>query len=951
MAPPYAAPITFNDQYTILQPKAAKRSRSTSTPMKPNPLQTTVATGLQLANMLLCAAKEKQQLKETAPLAKLENWESTLERSIKSIVSIKASHTRAFDTDMAVSPGPIVASAILTNYEEIDLKPIYRDPVHDFGFMQFDPSKVKFMELEEIPLSPERAKVGLDIRVVGNDAGEKLSILTGTLARLDRAAPEYAAGGYQDFNTFYMQAASGTSGGSSGSPVLDIYGHAIALNAGGATSASSSYYLPLDRVKRALEYIQNREQVPRGTLQAEFEYMPYDEVRRLGLSESLEHTVRTLYPMETGMLVVRSRLPQGPADGKLIPGDILISVNDNVIVTFSPLFDIIDNSVGQTIAVSVARGASLLQLELTVQDLHAITPDKYLEVGGGVLNELSYQVARSYSLPVGGVYVAAAGHMFATAFIFRRSIIVSLNNVPTPTLDDFVRVFQTLPDGARVPVRFYSLAASLKEKVMVIHVDRHWHTCRLGIRNDLTGVWDYEELPTPKLQVATKPATATFPPLDASLKLAQDMMPAFVAIDFHMPYLIDGMKGTQYFGCGVVVSLDPPLIVCDRDTVPVALGDIHLCFANSITIPGKPVFLHPFSNFTVLTFDPKLLGDTPIKALELSSTSLNPGDAVNFVGLAGDSSAILRRTTVSSISNISTRETQPPKYRAMNTESVKLSDTIGCQGGVVADDAGVVSAFWMTINTAVEGRTVQFMAGLQSTIIKPVIDMLKAGRPAGIHGIDVEFWTMRIANARTLGVTDEWVSKLEKSGQARHSLLYVLGILDTSSPVAQILKAGDVVVQINGKMVGGMSDIANLGTAGSVEMVIFRDTREMTVEVPTTLYNGKETSRVIEWQGTLIQEPYKAVLEQMPDVPTGVYVSCTMSGSPASSKIHPGSWITELNGQEIHDMDSFLTAVKNHKNGSEYVRVQTVQRGNVIKVIALKIDELYWPTREARIRQ
>jgi S1-C subfamily serine protease len=66
-----------------------------------------------------------------------------------------------------VSPGPIVASAILTNYEEIDLKPIYRDPVHDFGFMQFDPSKVKFMELEEIPLSPERAKVGLDIRVVG----------------------------------------------------------------------------------------------------------------------------------------------------------------------------------------------------------------------------------------------------------------------------------------------------------------------------------------------------------------------------------------------------------------------------------------------------------------------------------------------------------------------------------------------------------------------------------------------------------------------------------------------------------------------------------------------------------------------------------------------------------------------------------------------------------------
>lgn len=35
-----------------------------------------------------------------------------------------------------VSPAPIMAQAVLTNYEEVDLEPVYRDPVHDFGFMK-----------------------------------------------------------------------------------------------------------------------------------------------------------------------------------------------------------------------------------------------------------------------------------------------------------------------------------------------------------------------------------------------------------------------------------------------------------------------------------------------------------------------------------------------------------------------------------------------------------------------------------------------------------------------------------------------------------------------------------------------------------------------------------------------------------------------------------------------
>jgi len=74
---------------------------------------------------------------------------------------------------------------------------------------------------------------------------------------------------------------------------------------------ATDFFLPLDRVQRALQCLQQGLPITRGTIQTAWSIRPIDECKRLGLTPANEERMRSLFPDATGLLVAETVLPKG----------------------------------------------------------------------------------------------------------------------------------------------------------------------------------------------------------------------------------------------------------------------------------------------------------------------------------------------------------------------------------------------------------------------------------------------------------------------------------------------------------------------------------------------------------------------------------------------------------------------------------------------------------------
>ncbi|MGI9271636.1 MAG: trypsin-like peptidase domain-containing protein [Woeseiaceae bacterium] len=892
-------------------------------------------------------------------------WNNTLERISSGVVSIRVDSTRAFDTEWnsssqatgfvvdaergliltnrhVVTPGPVVAEAVFRNNEEVRLTPVYRDPVHDFGFYRYDPEDLHYITPAELPLVPDGASIGREIRVIGNDAGEQLSILAGTIARLDRKAPDYGRGKYNDFNTFYFQAASGTSGGSSGSPVVNIEGEVVALNAGANNSAASSFFLPLDRIHRVLNLIQQESPVTRGTLQTMFERKAYDELKRLGLTDESERTVRSAYPDQTGMLTVEQVIPDSAAAGKLAPGDILIRINGELVTEFIPLAAVLDEHVGDEIEVELERGGRRVVETVQVTDLHAITPDEFLEFGDGIVNNLSYQQARHYNRAAEGVYVANPGYLLSKAAIPRGAVITEFGGKPVRNIDDLAKALDDLADGSRAQIRFVTMDSPQNASVRAFEMDRVWFPVRRCARDDATGIWPCEDLGPGPDRVPTETDSTDLTVYDDPRVKA--IAPSLVVVTFDLPYTVSGVADRHYYGTGVVVDKKRGLVLVDRNTVPVAIGDVTVTFAGSLEVNAKVEQLHPLHNMAIVSYDPTTIGDTPVREAAFNTTPLQPSDKVWVVGIKSDHQLVHQESTVSAVEPLVLPLSRTLRFRDSNIEGIDLVNAMDVDG-VLVDKRGRVAALWSSFAVTSGGESAQFNRGIGADLVVEFVNIVRHGRP--YYSLEAEFIYAPLFAARNRGVDEEWIARLEENNPVYRRALSISRLV-AGTAASKSLKNGDFVMAVDGNVVTSYRALEKAVQKPEVTVTVWRNGEAMDIDIATNELSGRGIERAVSWAGALLQDPHRAMAAQRGIEPDGVYVAFFSYGSPATRYgLWAGRRVVEVDEMPTPDLQAFVDAISG-KQDQASVRLKTVTWNGAVEVITLKLDNQYWPAYEIR---
>ncbi|MDT0595760.1 trypsin-like peptidase domain-containing protein [Glaciecola petra] len=809
-----------------------------------------------------------------------------------------------------VNVAPIVAYAEFSNKKLVPLVPIYRDPIHDFGVFQYDVTQVDDLAIEAIELVNE-ASIGEAVTLYGNDGGESLSIINGVLSRLDRGAPNYNSPS-TDYNTFYMQAALGTSGGSSGSPILNSKNQAIALNAGARRDTATSFFLPMDMIIPTISRLRNGESIKRGSLQTVFGFETFNQLRKKGWDNARIQQALNATPDGNGRLEVKHIVQQSPASSTLKIGDILLKINKQIIGDFLSLKTLLDASVGKELPIAIERDGKVINTKLIVSDLFKLVPNEYITYANAYIMPVSISIARTFNVPVEGVMVTSPGKLFGSQNINRFAIIDEINNTKITSLTQFKSLLSKFTTLEKFSLRYRYAYDKNTQRFKTITNYSSFFTNRHCQDNLGKLLWHCEDIPNNNMS----PDILTKISFNKQISVSSPI----VEVEVFRPISVNLSNDVKLLGHGVIVDIDEGLIITDKSLIDSSLSRAMITLNNGITIPSEVVAKHPYLNMVIIRADLSNFNFT-----NDSIVTLIPFDFKNI-------------KTATLVSNSAFQDFRQPvdvgrtelSGGEMSFDSRYFSQ-IPDNFSIFVDDKNNLLAIAPAYNEKRDDYS-----AIPLALIQPFIEKITKNEK-GLFEVKDKLEYISYRKAIESGLSGEWAESVSRK----------IAISEASELENSGLKSGDIILKINNEKVEHLNQIFNAVAENKTDFLILRNGKTQSLDLSPKFTSFLELDSVLLWAGAIIQDETLNV-----QTPLGISSNCVRIGiryfgAPIYAAMGQGSYcVFSVDGKLIENLEQ-LKQIAFNKSSGDFTTIQVIDIEKNYQLLEFRLIEenYYWSTR------
>ncbi|WP_085065623.1 S1C family serine protease [Rickettsia peacockii] len=361
-------------------------------------------------------------------------------------------------TNTHVVGGASIGTYFVTFYngEQAEAKLIYYDIWQDYAVLKVESKDIP-ASATQISFASEFPKLNQKVFVVGNTEAKGFSFHTGYLSDL------YNIEGLMPQCTYVINL--NTTGGASGSPVLNDKIEAIGVLYGGGKTHSLA--LHGDYVARTLESLKNNKQPGRKHIGIISElYSLNKAVRHHNFpKEEMDKYIKKFPDSRNRVISIKAVLAGSPAAKSLKAGDIIWAVNDKELGGNLALFDReMDNFKGIAIKLTIFRDGKKLEQAVDLYDVNNNKIAKMINFGGAVFFEADDYFSNKSGIPLKALSIASvqSGSSFSSIPTFftkdyknvYRLQIFEMKDLALSNLDDLVKCLPAITKEKFITVRF-----------------------------------------------------------------------------------------------------------------------------------------------------------------------------------------------------------------------------------------------------------------------------------------------------------------------------------------------------------------------------------------------------------------------------------------------------------------------------------------------------------------